>query len=458
VLLAAARACAVSGLAAPVVAGFVKRDDAGRLYDHAIVITARQLDVADRDGQRQRGAVNRGVPARRGHPRADLLGGAPLLAAPAPGTNVLDIPAIPAKARRATPTRELPWDCTGPPSKDGGWNLMGSRPAPNSRPTRDEQAEPPGGSLFDDLPAPKPLSRVKQRLARSAAEIAEVVDPESTLVQHTVLCQTGLPYRDPGEQRRWQQSQGAVRLVIEAGQAFHPEHDDFVDVGLPFGPKPRLILAHLNAEAIRTRSPTVEVEGSLSAFVQRIGLYGDGRSILTVKDQLTRLTTAEIRLALAIPGTPAKQVQGHIVKGFELWMPKDAKRRVLWPSNVTLSADYFESLARHAVPLDQRAIAALSHSAMALDMYSWLSQRLHRVPADKAAFIPWTALKAQFGSHYSAMFKFRQVFGQTLRLVCTQYPAARVELDGRGMTLRNSPPPVKPRLHAPPRLALVSNT
>ena len=300
--------------------------------------------------------------------------------------------------------------------------------------------------LFAGPPAIKPLSRVQRRLIRSAVAI-EADDPEAILYQHTVFCQTGLPYRDPGKAARlWQRSQGAAHLEVEAGRAFHPEKDAFVDVGLPFGPKPRLILAYLNAEAIRTGSPVVEVEDSLSAFVQRIGLSRDGRSIRAVKDQLTRLATAEIRLALAIPGTPAKQVQAHIVKGFELWLPKDARQRVLWPSNVTLSTDYFESLAKHAVPLDERAIAALSHSAMALDLYCWLAQRLHRVEYGKSAFIPWSALKTQFGWHYTAMFKFRQVFRQTLDLVCSQYRGARIELDGRGMTLRNSPPPVKGRV------------
>jgi hypothetical protein len=30
---------------------------------------------------------------------------------------------------------------------------------------------------------------------------------------------------------------------------------------------------------------------------------------------------------------------------------------------------------------------------MALDMYAWLAQRLHRIEPAKRAFIPWTALK-----------------------------------------------------------------
>jgi hypothetical protein len=282
-------------------------------------------------------------------------------------------------------------------------------------------------------------------LIDSAVQI-EAEGPDSILYQHTVFCQTGLPYRDPGEIRLWRRSQGAVHLEVEAGRAFHPRKADFIDVGLPFGPKPRLILAYLNGEALKTGSPVIEVEESLTAFVQRIGLCQDGRSIRMVKDQLSRLAASEIRLALAYGDQQARQVNAHIVGEFDLWFPKDARQRVLWPTTVTLDPRYFESLQRHAVPLDERAVAALSHSAMGLDIYAWLAQRLHRVEPGKPAFIPWSALKEQFGHQYGRMDNFKRVFRQTLDMVLTQYRAARIELDGRGMTLRNSSPPIKGRM------------
>lgn len=33
-----------------------------------------------------------------------------------------------------------------------------------------------------------------------------------------------------------------------------------------------------------------------------------------------------------------------------------------------------------AVPLNETAVMRLAHNAMALDIYTWLAQRLHRVP------------------------------------------------------------------------------
>jgi hypothetical protein len=285
-----------------------------------------------------------------------------------------------------------------------------------------------------------------RRLSRILAAADRVSnDPETIFFQHTVFCQTGMPYRNPGEDvRSWERVNGTVTLKIIAGEAMHPELCRFVPIGLPFGPKPRLILAHLNAEALRQRSPEIEVEASLTAFVRRLRLDPGGRTIGTIKDQLARLSASAIRLGVVRDGH-AVTINSQIVTAFDLWFPKDDRQRVLWPATVRLSGDYFESLTRHAVPLHERALMALSGSAMGLDVYAWLAQRLHRVDPRKPALVPWKALQSQFGWHYDRVRDFRRVFRQTLQLVHSQYPEAAIELDGGGMMLRHSSPPVKGR-------------
>ena len=284
--------------------------------------------------------------------------------------------------------------------------------------------------------------RLKRLLNASEATRSE---PDEVLYQHSILCQTGLPYRNPGDDvRTWERTNGQAGLEIMAGKAWHPELCRFVELGLPYGPKPRLILAHLNSEALRQQSPQIEVEASLTSFVKRLKLDTGGRTISTIKDQLARLAACSMRFGGAWDGQ-AVTVNTQIVTAFNLWFPKEDGQRVLWPSSVKLSAEYFESLTKRAVPLHDRALMALSGSAMALDVYAWLAQRLHRIDWGKRVFVPWTALKAQFGWHYDRMDKFKAVFRQTLRDVHSQYRAADIELDGRGMTLRHSPPPVKGR-------------
>ena len=119
----------------------------------------------------------------------------------------------------------------------------------------------------------------------------------------------------------------------------------------------------------------------------------------------------------------------------ELWFEKNERQRVLWPTTIRLSLDYYESLSRHAVPLDERAIAAL-----ALDVYCWLAQRLHRVPVGGQQ-IGWQALHDQFGQGFARVRKFREFFLKQLRQVCAAYPAARLDEDLAGLTLWPSPPP-----------------
>ncbi|MBV8592137.1 MAG: hypothetical protein JO212_19125 [Acetobacteraceae bacterium] len=301
------------------------------------------------------------------------------------------------------------------------------------------------GDLVERI-APKSLTAVQRRLIQAAAE-----EDQDLLFQHTVFCQTCLPYRDPGNDvRTWKRVNGSIGLQVEAGAAWNPDTVDFVQLGLPWGAKPRLILSHLNAEALRQGSPTIEVEDSLAAFVRRLKLDPKGRNFRIIKDQLSRLSAASIRLGLSRDGR-AVTIKSNIVGAFDLWFPKDARQRVLWPSTVQLSQEYFDSLQNYAVPLEEAAISALAHSAMALDIYAWLAQRLHRIPVKQPQFVPWARLHEQFGLHYSRVRKFREVFLQTLRQVRAVYPAAQIgeDLDRygqpAGITLYNSPSPVPKR-------------
>ena len=308
----------------------------------------------------------------------------------------------------------------------------------------DEGSPKPVGKILKGLPVAKVArTRIRERIIDAAVLLDSPNDPLSVLYQHSVLCQTCLPFRDPGDDARvWERVNGGVRLKVLAGEAMHPEKGDFVPVGLPFGPKARLVLMHINQQALLSQSPCIEIEDSLTRFVRRmLKLDTGGRTVRVVKDQLSRLSAASIRLGLVREGK-ATTVTSQIVTAFDIWFPKDERQRVLWPSTVQLSLDYWESLKTHAVPLDETAVAALSHSALGLDVYAWLAQRLHRVPEGATALLVWPVVYGQFGLGYTRLEDFRKAFKVALKQVVAVYPRARIDLDRRGMTLRNSPPPV----------------
>jgi len=165
------------------------------------------------------------------------------------------------------------------------------------------------------------------------------------------------------------------------------------------------------------------------------------------KEQLMRLSVATIRLGMA-NAEHAVQVNSQFVETLDFWLTQSENNKPTWTQTLCLSQRYFKSLQKHAVPLSERALAALSHSAMALDIYAWLAQRLHRIPSGKPQFIAWAAVKEQFGSEYGRMNNFRQKFHVALSQVLVCYPEARIESNRNGLTLKHSSPPISARIAA----------
>lgn len=290
------------------------------------------------------------------------------------------------------------------------------------------------------------VSIIQQRLLDLGGDIATTPADELAF-QHSILAQTCLPAAKPPDKVLvWERRQGRATLLVEAGRAINPRSGHFEQLGLPYGPKARLLLMHLNSEAVRRQSPVIPVEETMTAFFRRLmGRTQDGRQTKMLKGQLSALAAAQFRIGITSP-EGALQVDTKVVGAFNLWFEKDDSQRVLWPSTLKLSLDYFESLNRFAVPLDERAIAALAHSAVALDIYCWLAQRLHRISPDRPQLVTWVNLQEQFGQGYNRIRKFREFFTGLLPQIRSAYPDSRFEADGRGMTLFHSPPPVRKRM------------
>ena len=286
-----------------------------------------------------------------------------------------------------------------------------------------------------------PLTPIQKRIVNAAAEIMAQRTRQIDFL-HTVQCQCVLPYKNPGDHvRTWDRRQGHASLRIEAGSALDPKTGRFADVGLPYGEKPRLVLIHLASEAIRTGSPLIDVETSMTAFARSLEMDTTGLHLRHLKDQLSRLAAASVRMGMVQAGR-VYQVNTQLVSAFDLWYPDDPGQKVLWPSTVRLSHEFFDSLGRHAVPLDHRAVRAIAHSSFALDTYTWLAQRLHRVPVGRPQFVTWAALYDQFGQGFARLRDFRRQFLKTLRQVTCVYPRARIDPSRAGVTLHHSPTPV----------------
>lgn len=295
-------------------------------------------------------------------------------------------------------------------------------------------------SLGELIPAMKikPMSPVQERVVDASTDIR--MDPPDRMdFLHAVLCQVGMP-RSRVDGRTFERTSGAASLFLEAGRTWR--RGAWVEQPLPYGTKPRLVMVHLSGEAMRTGRRAIEIGDSVRAFLLALGIDTNGgpRGGYTMfRKQMEALAACRMTLGLSLPGKDVT-VNTQPISKFEAWVQNDDNQRALWPGVLELSQEFYDTLTTHAVPLDHRALGAIKHSAMALDIYTWLAHRLYRI--DKPVRLSWENLKSQFGQEYNDMKNFRREFKQALHQVLSVYPDAKIESVTGGLMLKQSKPPI----------------
>ena len=279
---------------------------------------------------------------------------------------------------------------------------------------------------------------------RKAIEVAAEImqePPDRADYLHAVLCQVGMP-RSKTAEREFVRRSGSVFMKLEAGSLFNGI-DDFIRQPLPYGSRPRLVMVHISSEAVRTQRREIEIGDSIRDFMGRLGILDGGgpRGGYTMfKRQMQALAACRLTLGLATLGRSVT-INTQPITRFEAWLQPEGGQHTLWPGELQLSQEFFETLVGHAVPLDPRALSGLKGSALALDVYSWLAHRLCRINGASVK-LSWGNLRAQFGQEYADTKDFKRAFRLALRQVLALYPDARVEEEPGGLVLKPSRPPL----------------
>ena len=90
------------------------------------------------------------------------------------------------------------------------------------------------------------------------------------------LC--SLPRSNPGNRLQYKRVNGPYKLIMIAGG----------DNKLPFGNLPRLLLAWLCSEAVKTRSRVLVLGPSLAKFMKTLGVYSSGGGNVHTKEHPRR--------------------------------------------------------------------------------------------------------------------------------------------------------------------------
>lgn len=291
-------------------------------------------------------------------------------------------------------------------------------------------------------------STVSRRLEdTSAAILGDAVDDPGYL--HVIMSQVGLPYRDP-KTDFYSSRTGRAWLALTAG-VLRDQHSPtgWAKPGLPFGTRPRMLMLYLCTYAVQHRTATVSVEDSMTALMRELGITATGGkegSIARFKDQMNRLAAVQMQFAMDYGDYSTQFNMGSVVRQAELWFPSDGRQLTLWPSEVRLSSEFYESLCSRPLPVDPRAFRALLHNARAMDLYTWLAHRLRRVKEKNGAFITWQALRQQFGPEIADINNFRRQCLIALKQVKSVYPAANFRPVEGGLRIFYSPPAIAERI------------
>jgi hypothetical protein len=210
-------------------------------------------------------------------------------------------------------------------------------------------------------------------------------------------------------------------------------------IGLPYGSVPRLLLAWVTTEAVKTKSRELELGDSLSGFMRELDLVPTGGrwgSITRLKEQTKRLFASSIT-AIYEQGQGTQIINQAVAdRAVFWWHPKDPDQAALWKSTITLTDNFYREIIDRPVPIDMRAIKALKKSPMALDIYTWLTYRVSYLKRPTA--ISWASLAMQFGSSYSRQRDFKTAFMSELKKVVTVYGGVQVEALPTGLLVKPS--------------------
>jgi hypothetical protein len=284
------------------------------------------------------------------------------------------------------------------------------------------------------------LSRTDRRLIDAGSRILQE-PPDRTDFLHACMCQVGLPRRRTAE-KSFERQSGHISMLLEAGRLWNGT--EWVEQPLPYGTTPRLVMVHVSSEAIRTRNRSIEIGDSVRQFLTTLGIPttgGERGGYTVLRKQMEALAACRLTLGMHAEGRVVT-VDAKPIKRFEAWLTTQGTQKTLWPGVLELSQDFYDTLLNHAVPLDYRALAALKHSALALDVYTWLAHRLCRVRKPDGEKLSWENLRNQFGQEYSDPKNFKKEFRNVLHQVAVVYPDARVEEVPGGLTLYPSRPPL----------------
>ena len=258
-----------------------------------------------------------------------------------------------------------------------------------------------------------------------------------------LLALCSLPRTNPGDRLQYVRRNGPYTLTITASTE---------GVQLPYGNIPRVLLAWVCTEAVRTQRRELVLGRSLYEFMQKLGMKdhsgGAHGERTRLKNQMRRLFRCGISLVYT-DGARDASVSSYVADRTEFWW--DTKRPdapVLWDSTIRLGEEFFNEIIAHPVPIDLHILKAVKRSPLGLDLYLWLTYRTFALKAPLC--LSWKQLYRQFGADPAKATErftvrdFRKDSLRELKKIKMAWPDLHYQTVKGALLLSKSPPRIAP--------------
>ena len=254
-----------------------------------------------------------------------------------------------------------------------------------------------------------------------------------------LLALCSLPRTNPGDRLQFKRINGPYTLGMVAG----------LGNKLPYGNIPRLLLAWVCTEAVRTQSRELILGDSLSEFMRRLGIYStSGEKHTRLRNQMTRLFRCQIELIYQ-DEHGERSVASRIADRTELWWnARKPDQPALWESKIELGEKFFQEIIAHPIPLDMNTLNALKRSPLGLDLYLWLTYRTFNLT--RPMRLSWKQLYRQFGAdpanarNKNIVNAFRTDCLRELKKIKDAWPDLHYQTVTGALLLSPSPPRITP--------------
>ena len=303
-------------------------------------------------------------------------------------------------------------------------------------------ADLPGAALAIREAKPQALHHYTRADQVNQLVRASETDPDlGFMARMMVLC--SLPRSNPGNRKEYKRVNGPFTLYMQSGPGNK----------LPYGNFPRLLLAWVCTEVVRTGSRELVLGRSLSGFMRTLGILssdsGGATGVRTrIRNQMRRLFGCTVSMIYEDERGEAS-VTSLVADRTEFWWnERKPAQPVLWDSKIRLGEDFFNEIIQHPIPLDMNTLTALKRCALGLDLYLWLTYRTFtlRVPQH----LTWRQVYRQFGPNpnnvitHDAIQNFRRRVLRELKKIKLAWPELNYSTAKGVLILSPSTPTIAP--------------